>query len=180
MIIAREKKATNIAEYLIYMFQIEDMLRASKFNFDIIEQNIISQFKVNSSEKKEIRNWYKGLIEMMKNENIEINGHLQFVINTLKELDEFHTILLYKKKDKQYIELYNIASGNITELKQRMHSEQISDIETCINGLYSLLLLRLQKKEVSKETLSSFSTFSNLMAYLAFQYKKMETGELEI
>ena len=38
MIIAQEKRKTNIAEYIIYMFQIEDMLRAMQFNNDQIKQ----------------------------------------------------------------------------------------------------------------------------------------------
>jgi hypothetical protein len=180
MIIARDKKENNIAEYLIYMFQVEDMLRASKLNIDIVEKSIINQFKVNETERTEIKEWYSGLIEMMKTENIEQFGHFQFIKNTLTEINEFHLLLLNSGKDEQYAKLYNIAFTHLNDLRHRMHRDDINDIETCINGLYSLFLLRLQKKEINKETLSSFSTFSNLLSHLAYQYKKMESGELEL
>ena len=46
MLIAREKKKNNIAEYILYMWQLEDMLRALKldmehikFVFDCLKEN---------------------------------------------------------------------------------------------------------------------------------------------
>ena len=32
MIIARQKRKENIAEYLLYMWQVEDLIRANKFD----------------------------------------------------------------------------------------------------------------------------------------------------
>ena len=34
MIIARQKRKENIAEYLLYMWQVEDLIRANKFDMD--------------------------------------------------------------------------------------------------------------------------------------------------
>ena len=44
MLIAQEKRKTNIAEYILYMWQVEDLIRAHQFNMDLIEQNLISQY----------------------------------------------------------------------------------------------------------------------------------------
>ena len=34
MLIAQKKKKENIAEYILYLFQIEDIVRSFKFNLD--------------------------------------------------------------------------------------------------------------------------------------------------
>ena len=36
MIIARRKRKENIAEYLLYMWQVEDLIRANNFDMDSI------------------------------------------------------------------------------------------------------------------------------------------------
>ncbi|MFW5767468.1 MAG: DUF4924 family protein, partial [Bacteroidota bacterium] len=62
MIIAKQKKQENIAEYVLYMWQIEDLLRALKFDEKLIEEQLVEQYDVPETEKTEIRNWYKGLV----------------------------------------------------------------------------------------------------------------------
>ncbi|NOZ46666.1 MAG: DUF4924 family protein [Chlorobi bacterium] len=180
MIIAKEKKNSNIAEYLIYMFQVEDLIRASEFDITILEKKIINQFKVTEEERKEIKNWYAGLINIMQEEKVTQKGHMQFLINTINDINDFHLKLLEASSDSKYIQLYQTAFPHIEEFKKRSKSITSNTIEICLNGLYSLFLLRLQKKEVSKESLASFSTFSDLLAFLSLQYKKYETGELEL
>ena len=46
MIIAEQKRKENIAEYLLYMYQVEDMIRANKLDLESIEQTLISKFEV--------------------------------------------------------------------------------------------------------------------------------------
>ena len=70
MLIAEEKRKSNVAEYVLYMWQVEDMIRAYKFDIDLVEKNIISQFNHPERIKKEIKNWYANLIVMMYEENI--------------------------------------------------------------------------------------------------------------
>lgn len=41
MIIASQKKKENIAEYLLYMWQIEDIIRAYGLDIDQIQKHII-------------------------------------------------------------------------------------------------------------------------------------------
>jgi len=45
MYIAKEKRKNNIAEYILYMWQIEDMLRAYNFRLDNIEKELIPQYQ---------------------------------------------------------------------------------------------------------------------------------------
>ena len=55
MIIAQKKKKENIAEYILYMWQVEDLIRAYKFSIDEIEQNVISRFEQTPSVKKKLK-----------------------------------------------------------------------------------------------------------------------------
>ena len=65
MIIASQKRKENIAEYLLYMWQIEDIIRAYKLDIDTIDDQIVSKYNVPDDNKKEFREWYESLIDMM-------------------------------------------------------------------------------------------------------------------
>ena len=175
MLIAKQKKQENIAEYILYMWQVEDLIRAYSFDIDALEKNVISLFKQNEEVQKEIRDWYDNLIEMMKIEKVEERGHLQIIKNNVNDLNEFHLFLLHKQKNPKYNSLYTLAQGNIAEFRTKSTAtEHINDVETCLTALYGVLILKLQKKEITKETLSATTTFSNLLAYLAAAYKAFD------
>ena len=44
MLVAREKKKSNIAEYVLYMWQVEDMLRALNLDMGMVDKYVVSQF----------------------------------------------------------------------------------------------------------------------------------------
>ena len=52
------------------------------------------------------------------------------------------------------------------------------EIETCFNALYGLMMLRLNKKEVSPETLIALNQISKFVATLAAYFKKDEEKPL--
>lgn len=179
MIIAKEKRKTNIAEYILYMWQIEDLIRAYGFNIDRIENEYISRFQGDDKLKLEIRDWYNNLLLMMEKERIQQNGHLQFIKNLVTDLNDFHLKLIETGKDPQYSILYQQTNPLISEFAKKTGDENASDIETCLSGLYSLMLLRLQKKEISQSTLLSIQSFGKLMAHMSVRYKQYEDGDLE-
>ncbi len=179
MIVAQEKRKNNIAEYVLYMWQIEDTLRAFKFDMQQIEDRLISQFKQPESVLGEIRNWYTNLILSMHEEGIKEKGHLQIVHGTIEELNQLHKRLIYEIKNPKYIELYEFAKPNILEFSKKLNTPEYNELEVCLYGLYGLLLLRLKKKEVSKETLKAMGTFSTLLSQLSFYYKQVEEGKSE-
>jgi hypothetical protein len=180
MIIAREKRRSNIAEFILYMWQVEDLIRAYGFNIDLIEKNIISQFEQPRNVKEEIKDWYANLIVMMHEEGIRKKGHLSLVEKIVARMNKLHAKILSENDDTKYIEQYTWAKPNIEELKKKLPGKNISDIETCLDGLYGLLLMRLRKKSISKETEHAMTTFSNLLAILALRFKQVEKGEMEI
>ena len=178
MLIAREKKKSNIAEYILYMWQIEDMLRAMNLDIERVKQFVVTGFQVDEEKKQEIVDWYDNLIAMMKQEKVEVKGHLQVLKNTVNELTELHFYLLHQIHDRKYHQLITVAASNLIDFRKKAGvDDSVSDVELALNGLYGHLLLRLQKKEISPETVHAMESFSKVLAYLSACYSQMEEAE---
>ncbi|HSH50477.1 MAG TPA: DUF4924 family protein [Bacteroidales bacterium] len=180
MIIAKAKKRENIAEYVLYMWQIEDLIRAHNFDIEKISKNIIDKFDQPAAVKNEIKNWYEGLIDLFKEEGIEKNGHLQFIQNTVYELNDLHLRLLKSPEHLDYIDVYNHARDGIIELTNKSKGNVENEIEACFNGLYGILVLRLQQKTISPLTAEAMGQISRLIALLSRKYKFFEEGSIEL
>ncbi len=189
MFISQEKLKSNIAEYILYMWHVEDVVRACAFDLNKIEENIIQQLGISDVQQIQLRNWYKGIVDEMKRAKLLQRGHLQEVEEKMAELHLLHTTLLTVLKDKEYIALFDHAKPEIEELKKKsevkvddnLSAEKKSrivknDIEACFNGLYGLWMLRLQKKEISAETSAALNKISKLISYLTRNYHTMMTG----
>ena len=88
MKIAQQLKEKNIAEYLIYMWQIEGLIRANDCDVDRIEENIVSRYQVSDEERRELTEWYANLASMMREEGVREKGHLQINRNVIINLTE--------------------------------------------------------------------------------------------
>ena len=49
MIIAKEKRKTNLAEYVLYMWQVEDLIRSFCFDIEKIGTEYIARFQVDEA-----------------------------------------------------------------------------------------------------------------------------------
>jgi hypothetical protein len=174
MLIAQDKKKNNIAEYVLYMWQIEDLVRANKCDFEKVEKNIVSLYNTDTSLTEEIKEWYKSICETMVSENIQQKGHLSFVNDTLNELAYLHRNLLASEKEVTYQQLYIEAQPQLELLKEKSDGTNINDIVLCFNALYGILLLRLQKKEISDETHLAIQFISKLISYLSSRYHQIK------
>ncbi|MCK4992493.1 MAG: DUF4924 family protein [Bacteroidales bacterium] len=170
MIIAEQKRKENIAEYLLYMYQVEDMIRANKLDLDSIEATLISQFEVPYEVKREMREWYKMLITMMHDEQKEGTGHLNLLETTAGQLSEMHHQLLNQGIDNSYKETYSKAKPHIEALRMRSGHSKESDIQVALNGLYGLLILKLKKTLITEETTKAFAAIRELVAELSSRY----------
>lgn len=180
MIIAQQKKKENIAEYLLYMWQIEDIVRANKLDIDLIKKNIIDKFELPDDTKKEVVDWYENLIEMMKLEGIAEKGHLQINKNVISDLTDLHLRLLKTPKQADYTASYYKTLPFIVELRSHNQNKDIPELETCFAALYGVLLLRLQGKDISGETQAAIAQISSLLRQLSTKYKAEKEGSLEI
>lgn len=172
MLIAKQKRKENIAEYLIYMWQIEDIVRANKLNIDDIQRNIIDKFDQSESVKIEMREWYESLIDMMRSEDVVEHGHLQINKNVLSALTELHNQLLNDPQESDYIASYYKTLPFIVELRAKNQETDTPELETCFSALYGYLILRLQRKEVSGDTQAAIAQISSLLRRLSEKYIK--------
>ncbi len=180
MIIASQKKRENIAEYLLYMWQIEDIIRAYELDIDRIQQQIIDPYDLPDEQKKSMREWYESLIDMMRAEGVEKSGHLQLNKNVLIDLTDLHLRLLKSTREPFYGAAFFKTLPYIVELRAKSGHEKAGELESCFNALYGVLLLRLQKKEISSETLKAIQQISSFLALLAEKYKLDKNGELKL
>ena len=68
MFVSKQLKEKNIAEYLIYMWQIEDLIRANGCDIEKIKSTIIAPYPLTEEQKAELTQWYMDLIEMMRHD----------------------------------------------------------------------------------------------------------------
>jgi hypothetical protein len=144
-------KKNNIAEYILYLWQIEDYLRA---------------FPQQADANQELHD----ISEMMHQENILKSGHLQLAQNALAELEDLHNDLLDQEATYRAAVIQLAPSLNI--LKSKTNRPTMSDIEACLVLLYQIMLLKLQKKPISTETEQVQKQVTKLLQYLSKTYKE--------
>lgn len=166
MYIASQKRKENIAEYLLYMWQIEDIIRANDLDIEKIEKNVIDKFQLNEAQRKEMVEWYESLIDMMRRENVEKAGHLQLNKNVIIQLTDLHLALLKDPRFPEYTAEFYKTLPFIVELRAKSGDNPLGEVETCFNALYGMLMLRLQSKEVSPDTKNAIAQITKFIATL--------------
>lgn len=144
-----KNKKDNIAEYILYLWQMEDYLRA---------------FPQNAEATQELHE----LNEMMHREGIMSAGHLQLASNALGELEELHAQLL--NEDAFYRAAIIRLQPSLNLLKAKTDRPTMSDLEACFLLLYQIMLLRLQNREISTETASVQAQVTQLLQFLSKTY----------
>ena len=169
---AASLREENIAEYLLFLWQQEDMLRAFGMNVDRL------CLAVGADE--ETRRWYGDLACMMVEEGVSVSGHAQVHTNVLIWLSDLHARLLRSPDEPFYTAAYYKALPYIVELRSRSHGQEKGEVENCMEALYGLLMLRAQGKQMNPETQTAMDAISHLIALLAAYYKKDQAGELKL
>ena len=144
-------KKNNIAEYILYLWQIEDYLRA---------------FPEQAEANQELHD----LSDMMHQENIMESGHLQLANNALSELEDLHNDLLDQEATYRAAMLRLTPALNL--LKAKTDRPTMSDVEACLILLYQVMLLRLKKSPISSETELVQKQATQLLQYLSKTYKE--------
>ena len=178
MLIARQKLNENIAEYIVYMYQIEDLIRAYNFDIDEIIEHYVRPQLPDDSFLGQYREWYLDLIRKMKAQQIEKVGHLHDLTDILVELSFLHNTLLNMSDDAKYKNLFERAVPFIDEFKEKSNLKDKNHIEIAFHALYMKLLLRLRGKEISAESEEAFDSMRIMLAFLAKSYHQMKSGDL--
>ena len=145
-----KSKTDNIAEYILYLWQMEDYLRAFPQHAEATEELL-------------------ELNEMMHREGIMDGGHLAIANNALEELEELHATLL--NEDAMYRAAIIRLTPQLNLLKAKTDRPTMSDLEACFTLLYQIMLLRLQKREISPETAAVQQQATQLLQFLSKTYR---------
>lgn len=179
MFTASRKKRENIAEYLLYMWQMEDLIRAYGLDMDRIKSGIIDRYSgLDEQQKRDLTEWYESLIDMMRREGVQQSGHLQLNKNVIIALDDLSRRLLDDPQYADYSRAYYDVLPDLVEIRAKAGDNRCGEIESAFTAIYGILLLRLQGKEISPETAAAAARISKFLATLAAYYRKDYNNEL--
>tara|TARA_R110002072_G_scaffold290921_1_gene458776 strand:- start:462 stop:1013 length:552 start_codon:yes stop_codon:yes gene_type:complete len=179
MQIAEQKLKSNIAEYILYMYQIEDVIRAYQFDLDKLMDNYVKPQLPDESFLAQYRKWYSSLLIQMRSEKIETSGHLMSTKEILIELTYLHNTMLNLTDNDKYKNIFAAANDHIEEFKSKSNLKDKNHVEIAFQALYMKLLLRLQRKEISPESEEAFDTMRMMLAFLSRAYVRMKAGDLD-
>ncbi|MBL3656057.1 DUF4924 family protein [Fulvivirga sediminis] len=170
MNIAENKKQNNISEYIIYMYQTEDLIRVYEFDIELIKQYVIKHFPVSEEEKAEMAEWYLEIMAQMKKEEIHEKGHLSTVQKYVEHLSRMMDDL--KTSNEEFKKIYDNAAPYIKESLEIAQGQITDEVQICLNGIYGLLLARMNGREVPQELMPGINSFGDVLSYLSFKYKQ--------
>lgn len=176
MLVAQEKYKTNIAEYLLYMWQIEDLIRGFHLNADDIYFNVVEPAGHDEKTARLIRSWYEGLIEKMRIQSIDESGHLHELREIVNSLQEIHQSLL-QQDDKTYRKIFLDAREALEEFSRVSKESTLNEVEIALNALHMKLLLRLQGKKITDASEEAFNAFSRMISYVASIYHQQRDAK---
>ena len=177
MLVAQKKQQENIAEYVLYLFQIEDVVRSLNFDIDQIMDSFVKPNLLDASFEAQYRVWYTDIIEEMKRSGLEKKGHLDRVMEVMKELLFLHNTLFSIQGESQYKQLCSNASSFMTELREKASMKNHHDVEILIHAMHMKLQFRLRKKEITQETEEALDAMRIQLAFLVREYHKMKSGD---
>ena len=198
MFVAKELRKKSISEYLLYMWQVEDIIRAFGCSLPAIEKNYISKFDYTDEQKEEETDWYGNLVRMMNAEGKREQGHLQINQVVMDDLVDLHKRLLDSNRYPFYSAEYYKVLPFIVEIRSKNKraeakikeegsteaplieaNENESEIETCFDVLYGIMLLRLQKKPITAPTEHAVKALTTFIGMLSDYYQQDKEGKLK-
>ena len=170
----QQERQDNVAAYVVRMWHLEDVLRAVHFDPDAIRTRLVEPMDVDAEQKRLAQAWYTDLAERMVQEGLSRQGHLPEVIEAITDLEALHHALLNVLEDPAYVRRYMDAREDIESLqRQRDADDPAGVVETCFTGLYGVMLLRAQGREVTAATGAADGRIRALLEALSTHYRHM-------
>lgn len=176
MIIAQQKRKQNIVEYILYMWNVEDLIRANGLDMKRIDENVISKYAIDDQVKRqEVYDWWDNLCEMMRREGKQDGGHLQIISMLANDLYNFHLYLLTQQSEIPYQNAFRTAWPDLSLLMTKIPGgDKMQHILLALTAIYDYYLLKLQGKTVLADTTNAVVRISHFMAILSQKYLKAE------
>ena len=172
MDIAQAKRRENIAEYILYLWQVEDLLRALQFSPEAIYSQLIAPRTELSEEQKPVYlMWYLDLAGLLRQEGKEEKGHLEHTLHLIQDLHDLHL---------QLRKTFARLEGELPRLRAVMGNPGMSDTELCFRALYAVMLYRIKGQGDRPAVADTIDLVSPVIAELAAMHGKVERGEIDL
>ena len=181
MYTAQSLRKENIAEYILYLWQLEDLLRAMQFSPEAIYAKLVQPRGLDPEQTQEVFLWYMELVNLLREEGKESSGHLDHTLHLIRDLNDLHLRLLELQVGEKYRRLYAAVAPEIPLLKSKLKNPDISDVELFFRALYSVVLLRIKGEKKSDGYIDDvLGLISPVVAELATVYRQIERGEIDL
>lgn len=179
MDIAQAKRRENIAEYILYLWQIEDLLRALQFSPEAIYSQLIAPRNVEESQRHVFLLWYMDIASLLNQEGKEQTGHLEHTLHLIGDLNDLHLQLLRLPIGAHYREVFARLEPELPGLRAVL-GRDMSDIELCFRALYAAMLYRIKGDGEKSAVNDTIEYVSPVIAELAGMYGRVERGEEDL
>jgi hypothetical protein len=174
--IAKLKQKENISEYLLFLWQMEDLLRGIEFDANRLDKEILPAIK-DEEERLRTRGWLIKMAKEMEGASLQVSGHHYETYEVLNELAMLQQTLLNVTKSAPFKKAYELALPVLEDFRKKSEKVPHSDMEAALTALYGVLTLRIAKKEVSEETSKAMEPISAYVRELTRAYHFMKAGK---
>lgn len=180
MLIALQKRRENIAEYILYLWQVEDLLRALQFSPEAIYSTLVAKMEGTTEEQREnIFNWYMQIVALLREERKEQQGHLDHTLHLIADLHNLHLQLMELPAGEHYRKTFSLLAPQLPRLRELLDDDMLSSTELCFRALYASLLYRLRGGGEGAVA-DTVAVVSPVIGELAAIYGKVERGEIDL
>ncbi len=177
---AQSLRRENIAEYILYLWQLEDMFRALQFSPEAIySQFVAPRTTLDEKSQAALLTWYMELVQLLQKEGKEEKGHLEHTLHLIADLHNLHLQMLDLPIGARYRTLVARLDEVMPDLRAKFGSE-ISDTELAFRALYAAMLYRIKGEGAKGAVADTIEYISPVVAELASIYGKAERGEVDL
>lgn len=179
MDIAQAKRRENVAEYILYLWQIEDLLRALQFSPEAVYSQLVAPRELTDEQRLVFLQWYMELADLLRQEGKEQQGHLDHTLHLIADLHNLHLQLQQLPAGARYRSALARLTPELPRLRAVLGKE-LSDTELCFRALYAAMLYRIKGQGDKAAVADVVELVSPVVAELADLYGKVERGEVDL
>lgn len=181
MDIAQAKRKENIAEYILYLWQLEDLLRAMQFSPEAIYSQLVAPRQIDEGVKHEYLIWYMDIVNLLRKEGKEESGHLEHTLHLIGDMHNLHLQLMQHPVGEHYRKTFAALAPQLPTLRTLVKKDDVCDTELCFRALYAVMLYRIKGEQKRAEAIKdTMELVSPVIAELAAMYGKVERGEIDL
>lgn len=180
MNIAQSRRRENIAEYILYLWQLEDLLRALQFSPEAIWATLVAKREAEPEQQQAIFLWYMELCNLLREEGKEEQGHLNHTLHLIADLQNLHLQLMRLPEGEEYRRRYAKLLPELPRLRTLFSKYEAGDVELCFRALYAVMLYRIKGQGENRAIGDVVELVSPVIAELARLFHAAERGELDL